>query len=175
MKVKRGIGFHGPRSRRAYRSLKKTAISVIVLLVLFVGGGLAYTWYMGQNNYVPSPSSDLKSKPKITVKHAQPAANAAVGVSLQMITSPVTPGSNASITIKSNPGATCSIKAVYNKIASTDSGLVPKVTDEYGMAVWSWTVGESVPIGKWPVTVTCVLGKKSGVYIADLMVVSSLD
>ncbi len=177
MKVKRGILFRGPRSRRAYKSLKKTAISVVALFVIFVGSGLAYTWYMGQSGRYSSSENDVTvtPEPKVAVKHVTPAANAAVGVSLQMLTSPVTPGSNASITVRTNPGATCSIKVEYNKVASTDSGLAPKVADEFGIAIWSWTVGQSVPLGKWPVTVTCVLSQKSGVYIADLVVAGSVD
>lgn len=172
---RRIVGSERSPFRRIIKFLRSTVISVVVLLVLFLGGGAVYTWYMGQNANLDSNAiaDPVESKTTPVIKHAKPAANAKVGVSLQMITSPIVPGSNTSITVRTNAGATCTIKAVYGKdkeIVSTDSGLVPKIADEFGMASWAWTVEESVPLGKWPVTVTCVLGKNSGVYQADLTV-----
>jgi len=177
MKVKRRIGPGLPRSRNVIKFLRKTTISGIVLLVLFLGGGVAYTWYMGQNIGDNSSATVEPLKPNSTpvVKHAQTSPDAKVGVSIQSITSPVSPGSNTSVSIKTNAGATCTITAVYNKIASTDSGLAKKVADDFGIVSWTWTVEESVPPGKWPVTVTCANSKNSGVYTADLVVAKQTD
>jgi hypothetical protein len=172
---RRIVGLERSPFRRIIKFLRNTAISVMILLVISLVGGAIYTWYMGQNANLGSNAiaDPVESKTTPVIKHAQPAANAKVGVSLQMITSPVTPGSNTSIIVRTNAEATCAIKVVYSedeKKVSTDSGLAPKIADEYGMVSWSWTVEESVPLGEWPVTVTCVLGKQSGVYKADLVV-----
>ncbi len=74
------------------------------------------------------------------------------------------------MTVKTNAAAACNIKVVYDKTASTDSGLIAKVADEYGMVSWGWTVEPSVPLGKWPVKVTCANAKHSAVVQSDLVV-----
>ncbi len=152
----------------------KVLVGVLLLVVLLVGGGAAYTWYMGRNTPAAEPpavegTSDIKKKPFF--EPSKPAANANVGVSVQSLTSPVAPGENASITIRTLPGAECTITVEYNKVKSTDSGLVAKVADEYGMVDWTWTVDASAPKGKWPVDVTCSRGEKSGMVRGDLEVV----
>ena len=105
-----------------------------------------------------------------TIKHVKPAENAPVGVSIQTLTTPIVPGSNASVVIKTNPSATCTIKVEYNGVASKDSGLAPKVADDFGTITWAWTVELAVPEGKWPVSITCIKGKLSGVVLGDLVV-----
>jgi len=151
-------------------------ISFGTLIFLFIGAGVAYTWYMGQNVDASSAITvPVETNTNQTIKPTQPAANARVGVSVQTITSPVLPGSNAAITIKTNPGSVCSIEAVYKEIKSTDSGLVAKTADDWGIASWSWTVEETVPIGKWPVNITCAKGELSGFVRGDLKVVSQIE
>jgi hypothetical protein len=151
--------------------IRNTVISIVVLLVLFVGGGVAYTWYMGQNNDSASAATaPVKAKPELVVKHVQPGANTPESASVQSITSPVIPGTNSSVTVRTKADSVCKITVVYDKTASTDSGLVAKIADEFGMVSWSWTVGDSVPLGKWPVTVTCTHSGKSAVVVGDLLV-----
>lgn len=166
-----GRSLHGRGKGR--KRFITTIITTIVLLLVFVGAGLGYTWYMGR--YKPAkivetstPVSRNVTPPPKTVDD-----NAKVGVSSQTFTDKVVLGKNASISIKTNPLAACSIRVEYNKEASTDSGLVPKKADEYGVASWGWTVEESRPVGKWPVTVTCANAKNSGVLTLDMNVVGA--
>lgn len=153
--------------------LRNMIISFTILSVIFLCGGIAYTWYIGQNNVEASAVIEpvLLSKPRTTtpVKHVQ-SANARVSASVQSMTSSVAPGSQASITVRTNPDAQCTISVVYDKTASTDPGLASKIADEYGMITWTWMVEPSVPIGKWPVKVTCVMGANSGVVGGNLLV-----
>lgn len=158
--------------KRIAKVLRNISISILALLVLATMAGLIYTWVMGQTKPPEVQVQDITpkdSKPPI-VEHVKPAENVPVGVSIQSMTTPITPGSNVTVIIKTRPLATCTITAVYNKVASRDSGLVAKTADDFGMVSWTWTVEESVPVGKWPVTVTCSYGKKSGVVIGDLVV-----
>lgn len=164
-------------SKQALRSVGKVIrnifISMGVLLVLFVGGGVAYTWYVGQDETentaaIAKPVEATISAPQRA--HIKPAANAPVSASVQMITSPVMPGENASLTVKSTPEAKCTILVEYDDVKSTDSGLIPKVTDEFGVQSWTWTVEESAPLGTWPVVVECLYNKKTAVVAADLVV-----
>ncbi len=159
---------------KAGRFIRSTVIGMATLLLLIVGGGVAYTWYEGTYSppaaAVPLPVSHTANA---IIKPVQPQPDAPVGVSVQSITSPIAPGSNASVTIRTNAGAKCTISVMYNNVASKDSGLVPKTADEYGMVTWAWTVGPSVPLGKWPVKASCANAKNSGVVDQDLVVTNS--
>lgn len=157
---------------RIIRLARNIAISVVTLLVLIVGGGSAYTWYMGQNTDgsalgVATPVETIADH---EIKPSKPSPNTPVSASIQMLTTPVMPGENASITVKTTPTANCTIKVEYNKVASTDSGLTAKTADEFGIVSWAWTVEEGRPLGAWPVTVTCTHNKKSAMVRGDLVV-----
>ena len=104
----------------------------------------------------------------IGVRVRKHAPDAVVAASVQMITSPLEPGMNAMISVKTNAEAKCTIKVVYDKTASTDSGLVEKIADDYGMVSWTWTVEPTAPLGSWPVWVTCANEKNSAAVKADL-------
>ncbi len=159
----------------ALRRARNIAIGAIALLVLLVAAGIGYTWYMGQNAstnpqaFATLEEVDVKQTPE-PVK-ADPTAK--VGASIQMLTSPVTPGSNASVMIRTNPLATCVISVEYDKVPSKDSGLIQKTADEYGMVEWAWTVEQSAPLGTWPVTMTCANQKNSAMVRGDLEVVKT--
>lgn len=158
------------------KTLKVTAVAVTLLVVL-VGAGVGYTWYMSQyddNNQAIQPPATPRGGLQNTTRPKIP-DTASIGISVQSITSPVVPGSNASIMVKTNPEANCTISVVYDKTPSKDSGLVQKKADEYGLAEWTWTVESSVPLGNWPVEVTCANKKNSAVVKNDLRVVKTLD
>jgi hypothetical protein len=125
---------------------------------------------MGQHAKVKEVVVPVQTTKPKTTEPAQPAPNAKEGVAVQSLTSPVAPGDNASIDIHTNRDSKCTITVVYNNIPSKDAGLTPKTADEYGLASWSWTVESTVPVGKWPVTVTCEWNKKIAVVIGDLIV-----
>lgn len=157
--------------RRVLVYVRNIVISVIVLAVLVVGGGLGYTWYMGEGepgSAIAQPVAATTSRP--VIRAPKPAENVPVGVAVQSITSPVAPGSNASITIRSLPEAICTIVLKYANVPSKDSGLVEKTADDFGMVTWAWTVESGTPLGSWPTTVTCVRGEQSGVVQAELVV-----
>ncbi len=147
-----------------------TTVSVFVLLALFVGGAVAYVWYSGQNTPDSTATAPVADTPKAVFTPSKPSPNAKASASVQMLTSPIAPGENASISIKTVPTAKCTIKVEYDKILSTDSGLVEKKADEFGIVDWTWTVGETVPHGTWPVTVTCVYNDQSAVVQGNLQV-----
>lgn len=162
---------------RIAKTVIKVSVLSVVLLVLIVGVGVGYIWYNGQNgdNEIASQETIEPTKPPLVKKPTQLADNAKVGASVQALTSPTLPGDNSSITVKTNPDAKCTISVIYDKTPSTDSGLIPKNADEYGVVNWTWTVEKSAPIGKWPVKVTCVKDKLSGVVVGDLKVVRQIE
>ncbi|MDB5167065.1 MAG: exported protein of unknown function [Candidatus Saccharibacteria bacterium] len=155
--------------KRIIRSIRNTVISILALLILFVGTGLIYTWVMGRSTPT-TPAVATTSTTVPVVKHVEPGANVQESASVQSITSPIVPGDNASIIVKTNPGSWCTITVVYDKTPSKDSGLGGKTSDDFGSVTWTWTVESTVPLGKWPVTVTCLRNKLSAVVVGDLVV-----
>lgn len=143
-----------------------------MLIVLAVAAGIVYV-LVTDSNVKPAPTH---SKPAATQqesglpKPVAPAPNAQEGVSIESLTSPVSAGSNVSLIATTNAGSKCAITVTYNGVQSTDSGLIAKTADAYGSVSWSWTVGSSVPVGNWPISVTCAYHGRSGVMADSLQV-----
>lgn len=150
--------------RKSVAYARNIALTIVVLGIVVVSAGVGYTWYVGQQTPAPTAiapplePTQVKTvaKPKIDLK-------APISASVQSLSTPVAPGDNAVITVRSSLTSTCKILVEYNKVASKDSGLVEKPVDEFGMVSWSWKVEDTVPLGKWPVEVTCVRAKNSAV------------
>lgn len=158
------------------KTLKRTLISIGVLLVVAVAAGAGYVWYSGQQT--PVVSSQQKVAPTVapTVSaHPQQAPDAVMGASVQSIDSPVMPGQNVTLTVRTNTKAKCTISVVYDKTPSKDSGLITKTADEYGMVDWTWTVDATAALGTWPVKVTCANDKNTAVVQADLTIAKKVD
>jgi hypothetical protein len=77
------------------------------------------------------------------------------------ITSPVSPGHNATLVAKTAPGASCSIAVYYKSGPSTAQGLYPKTADNSGSVSWTWMVGTRTTPGSWRIVVTASLGGKT--------------
>lgn len=156
--------------RRKKKRLTRTFVTIIIFILVFLLAGLAYTWYMGRY-MTPLQTTDIPKKVKKAETTSTPVdENAQVGVAEQIFTRTVRQGQNASLQIKTNRLAACSIRVEYNKQESTDTGLMPKKADEYGVVSWAWTVEDTRPVGRWPVTVTCANATKSGVHVVYLTV-----
>ena len=79
-------------------------------------------------------------------------------VRLVSLTSPVSPGDDATITVQTAPGVLCLITVRYKSGPSKAEGLVPKTADSRGIVTWTWRVGTGTTPGRWPITVTCSAG-----------------
>jgi hypothetical protein len=155
------------------KRLRRTIIGSIMGVTLIIGGGLVYTWWMGRHaKLAPQVEAATVQDSRPFFEPTAPDPRENVGVAIQALTSPLTPGSNASVSIRTFPDATCTITVTYNNVKSTDSGLAGKTADEYGTIVWSWSVESNVPIGKWPVDITCIHHEKTGYVRGDLVIVA---
>lgn len=163
---------HTPgRDRSRKRRNKIFVVMIINTLVLIIIGLLLaiwYIWWTGQKKVEIDPLP-IVTKPKVS-ETPKPDPTGPVGVSTQVFTSPVQQGGNASVTIRTRPDAACSILVTYDDQRSNDAGLLPKKADEFGVVQWTWTVESSRPVGKWPVDITCGLGKESGYHKLELEV-----
>ncbi|NCU37596.1 hypothetical protein EOL96_00840 [Candidatus Saccharibacteria bacterium] len=159
----------GQRRARRKRLYKTIAVVVGVFLLLAFIGIVVYVWITGKTADVEVV--DVAPKALTVINEPKKIAdNQPVGVSISSLTSPVSPGSNVSITIRTLPLAACSIDVRYNGLKSTDIGLIPKNADEYGVVTWSWKVEEGQSIGKWPIDMTCALGDNSGYMRGELII-----
>jgi hypothetical protein len=153
------------------KTITRTAVSVIALLVLIAIGGTMYVLFVDREGVKtkPLPASSAADSSPIPQPVA-PAANEPEGVAVVYVTSPVQAGSNSSIMISTNAGSSCTIAVSYNGVVSDDPGLAPKDSNAYGSVSWTWTVAKSAPAGSWPIKVTCLYHGRSGVVLSSLQV-----
>ena len=133
----------------------------LLLIGVLVGAGIAYTWYVG-NQEKPAAEDivlDENPAPSLDTPPA-PDKDAPIGASVQYVKSPVGAGENSTLSVRTTPTAECTPTVLYNEVPSADSGLKSKVADEYGVVSWTWTVDVSAPTGEWPVEITCVYEKR---------------
>lgn len=171
LRVKKGLGGDNAYTKKRRRKTARIATVVTaILFLLLLGAGIFYTWYMGRNK--PAEVKELSTQKLVNPlpKTSKPNENTPIGIGLQTFTSPVVRGKNSSIGIRTTPTAACSIHLEYDGLASKDTGLIPKVADEFGSVSWTWTVEASRPVGKWPVEIVCAYNGRSAYYRADLVV-----
>ncbi len=152
------------------KTLQNTSIAVAIILIIFVAGEIIYV-YLTDRSIKHIASTQTKNTTSTPIPQpVKPASNAPEGVAIDTITSPIAAGSNASIGVLTNAGSVCDINVTYNGIQSSDSGLTSKKADAYGNVMWSWTVESSVPVGSWPIKITCVYNSRSAVYSTNIQV-----
>ena len=91
-------------------------------------------------------------------------------VKLVSLSSPVSPGNPASITIKTVASARCQITVQYLSGPSKAKGLIPQTADSEGQVTWTWLVGSRTTPGTWPIIVTCLSSKSQGRLQTSFMV-----
>jgi hypothetical protein len=157
--------------KRIPKTVRRTLVTIITLVLLLVIGGLAYVFITDQQGTDKTPTAPAKVQEASPLpKPILPAANAPEGAAVDALTSPVAAGENASITVGTNAQSDCMIDVSYNGIKGTDSGLAPKSANVYGTISWTWTVPASTPPGSWPIKVTCAYHGRTGVVLDNLQV-----
>ncbi len=158
------------RKARIPRVVRNTVLGASVIILMLIAGGVVYTYFTGEGTNTSSVAAPVAAKSGPLFKAVQPAVNAKESASVEMITTPLAPGSDASVDVKTNAGSTCTIAVLYNNVASTDPGLIKKIADDYGLVSWSWKVIRTAPEGTWPVKVTCDYNGRSAFVQADLVI-----
>ena len=82
------------------------------------------------------------------------APNATARARLVHVTSPVSPGSYATLVAHVTPARRCTITVLYKSGSSHASGLYPK-RPHHGRVSWTWMVGTNTTAGRWPIYVSC--------------------
>jgi hypothetical protein len=100
------------------------------------------------------PRSPPTAEPTQTVEPMTPAAEP-FSLEIVSVTSPVSPGSRATLRAQTSPGASCNITVYYKSGSSTSQDLNPKNADSSGNVSWTWQVGSRTSSGNWRIVVTC--------------------
>jgi hypothetical protein len=82
------------------------------------------------------------------------APNTTATARLVRVTSPVSPGSYATLVAHVVPARRCRITVYYKSGPSVAQGLYPK-RPRYGRVSWTWMVGTNTTAGRWPIQVSC--------------------
>ncbi|HEX9897196.1 MAG TPA: thermonuclease family protein [Dehalococcoidales bacterium] len=98
------------------------------------------------------------SKAVTTIPPSQTTDANELSLQIIFITSPISPGDNATLTAKTLPNAECSITVYYKSGPSTASGLYTKTADADGYVSWTWKVGSKTTPGSWRIVVTAKIG-----------------
>lgn len=80
--------------------------------------------------------------------------NSTSNISLVSLTSPVSRGNNATISIKGLPNTAYDIDVMYSSGASKASGLEDKTSDSEGNVSWTFKVSSNVKVGTYEVKIT---------------------
>ena len=88
---------------------------------------------------------------------AAPLHATAVRAGVRILKAPgtVKAGRIATVSVKTDPRASCSITVLYKSGPGHAAGLVPHKANAAGVALWSWRVGGNTTSGRWPVVISC--------------------
>ena len=118
----------------------------------------------------PEPSPTPEPTPAPTPARAATPKPVTFALAFTSLTSPVSPNQYATASVKTVPGASCTIVVEYKSGPSSAAGLGPRTADSSGVASWTWKVGGRTTPGSWPVTVTCSEGAGSASVVEYLQV-----
>lgn len=77
-----------------------------------------------------------------------------IEISLISVTSPISAGSTASITVQGEPDTDYSITVIYSSGASKADGLETKTSDSDGIVSWSWKIGTRTKEGTYRISIS---------------------
>lgn len=150
------------------KKLIALALAVMVMVSLTACGAATES---GDAAVMPASSDHLEGEDSQDVVTSLRSAGltdattttAGLGLELTIVdvTSPVSPGSSATVKVKTAPGADCSIAVEYKSGRSKAKGLDSKKADAAGDVSWTWVVGSNTSSGWYPITVTASMDGQS--------------
>jgi len=163
----------GPAISRPLRVLINIVIVIAVVGGLAGGAVATYNWYEHNFDGTPQSAVTIKKEGGAT-DPAKSTATGKVNAALQLISTPVKPGDDASMHLRVDAGITCTVKVEYgsgaSKVEASDPGLVEKTADAFGTIGWYWTVPASAPKGAAKAVATCHNAKNTTSVTGDFTV-----
>ena len=93
-----------------------------------------------------------------------------VKVKVVSVTSPITAGSKATLTVQTDPNARCTPQVQYRSGTGRAKGLSRKTADDQGMVSWTWLVSSATMRGTWPIHVRCTSQGQQGMVDTSITV-----
>jgi len=96
-------------------------------------------------------TATLAPSPIEAPTQARPSPSPAPAITIELIrlTSPITRGSDASLQVRTTPGARCLLSYVTPAGKSSEAqGLGPTVADGNGICAWTWRIGANTTPGR---------------------------
>lgn len=161
---------------RLVKTFRNLSIGVLTLGLLIGGVYVALLWLNKPKvASEAAPDATNSANPSFLTPH-KPPKDIAIGSSIQSISSPIAPGSNASLTLRTTESAVCTIKVLRLDTEMrevqhvTDSGLGEKTADDFGIVTWTWTMPADAAIAKWQADINCTRDSKSTRSIGEIIV-----
>lgn len=161
--------------QRGLRTLRNVAIAMLVLVIVIGAVYLLISWLSKPKIAGNSVVKDTQQSPTMPQPH-RPPRDVPIGSSIQSLTTPVAPGGNVSLILRTTESAVCTIKVVHldeqmREVARvTDGGLVDKTADEFGVVTWTWTMPAGAAQVTWHADITCQRDSKSTRSVGDIVV-----
>ena len=95
-----------------------------------------------------------KPTQKSTKKPTQKPTEAPKNIEITNVSSSVSPGEYAYISMQGEPNTDYSITVIYNSGPSTAAGLYTKTSDSNGNVSWEWKVGTRTASGTYPIIIS---------------------
>ena len=95
-----------------------------------------------------------KPTQKSTKKPTQKPTEAPKNIEITNVSSSVSPGEYAYISVQGEPNTDYSITVIYNSGPSTAAGLYTKTSDSNGNVSWEWKVGTRTASGTYPIIIS---------------------
>lgn len=146
---------------RVVRRIRRALLIIMLITLLIVILALIYVWL-----FPPKPDPALAPIPKgpqvpSDFSPTKFGEDVPIGSAIQSITTPISPGDNASIILRTTERSICSIAVVHiddygRKLRQLeDSGLVDKKADDYGVVSWTWTMPLDAALAEWKANMYC--------------------
>lgn len=179
------VGHHGSDSSSSLEFVKKVSPEYAIIMVgegnsynhpyqsiidryLSVGANVLRTDLDG-NIVCDSDGVDVSCKGDKGSSNNSSSSNSTTtsNINLLSLTTPVSRGSNATVSIKGLPNTTYDIDVIYSSGASKASGLEDKTSDSEGNVSWTFKVSSNVKPGTYDVKITD--GKDSASYSLEVI------
>ena len=112
----------------------------------------------GSTYQLKAERGEARGPPSATITQTTTSLSGPLAIDVVSLTSPASRGSTAKLTIKTAPGAACTITVYYKSGPSEAAGLGPQTASRDGTATWRWKVGARTTPGTWRIVVTAEAG-----------------
>ncbi len=164
------------KKSKALKEFRNIIIAFVVLALLLIGIGLIIAWLMQPKKAEQTTSVPVANQKPAVAPPRKFGPNVPIGSAVQSISSPIAPGDNAYVTLRTTEGATCSIKVVnldpHGKEIDriNDSGLADKKVDDFGVVTWTWTMPPGAALATWKADIFCQRDEMSTRSVGDIEV-----